>query len=172
MVSVISSKSSLMHHSVHLVSYGPISSKTVNKAGHALGHGYAVIEKLVAQCVLGIWVRPNDDMKCSNVCPPWLHCLVQIYSLPAPKKQDDYVHMLNSELPSPSRQANERHQSMSIHFFLYSLWLKHIWCTLPVWTQWFLFSSGLDISLSIRNDLTPLFLLPQLNFMALIEANK
>lgn len=36
-----------MHHGVHLVGYGPILSKTVNKAGNALVLGYVVIEKLV-----------------------------------------------------------------------------------------------------------------------------
>ena len=59
MVSIPSFKSSIQHD-VHFVNYGPIYSKTDNKAAYALGRGYLVIVATSA---------------------PQVHPLIQIWSL-------------------------------------------------------------------------------------------
>lgn len=45
MVSAANSKRPLIQHDAHFVNYVPIYSKIDNKAGHALGRGYLVINK-------------------------------------------------------------------------------------------------------------------------------
>ena len=73
MVSIASLKPSSMQYDVHLGHFGLPDFIFDDKAGYALGRGYVVIDRLIAQCPRDPALATNRNLPAPPMAPPHAH---------------------------------------------------------------------------------------------------